>query len=349
MLQKIILFLNRFKVFHILFWLFLWYSETAGVSVHNGRHNAYVSNLIGTLPALFFCACCVYLVLGVFKPKFFEKRKYGAFILLSFLAILVLNLFSFLIQGPVWSLLESKTVELNFGIIYLSNTIESIVLVVIFFAMSVVTGYFNQRMRNDKLEVEKIRAELNFLHAQINPHFLFNAINSIFVLIDDDKEEARKCLHIFSEMLRYQLYDCRNETIELEREVEFIQNYLSIEKIRKSDQTTIETVFEIENPETPIIPLLLITFVENACKYVGKNVHGENHIIIQIRESNFQLSLSCANTIGEETGNKNPMKEGIGIHNSKRRLELVYPDKHHLELIRKESYFDVQLNINLQA
>src|SRR4029077_2940649 len=129
---------------------------------------------------------------------------------------------------------------------------------------------------------EKANNELNFLRAQFNPHFLFNSINSIYGHIDKSNKVAREMLLVFSEMLRYQLYECNIEKIELYRELNYIRNYIAIQKSRMDEQISVSFCDAVINRNIKLAPLILITFIENAFKYVGFNECKDNRIDISL-------------------------------------------------------------------
>jgi LytS/YehU family sensor histidine kinase len=204
------------------------------------------------------------------------------------------------------------------------------------------------RALKDRLEREKLEAEVKFLKAQINPHTLFNGINSIYHLIDKDKDKAKEILVRFSDLLRYQIYDCSDDKISLSHEIQFLENYFDLEKIRKGADVEIEFDYNIhETGNLKIAPLLLIPFVENAFKYVSNHDKKDlnfikSKIIITGQELHFYIENSVEDT------EKNDLKNsGIGLQNVKQRLQLIYPDKHELKISNFNNVFSVLLKIEL--
>jgi len=194
----------------------------------------------------------------------------------------------------------------------------------------------------EQIEKERVANELDFLRAQFNPHFLFNSINSIYAHIDKSNKTARNMLLVFSEMLRYQLYECNVEKIALDRELNYIRNYIAIQKGRLDERINVS--FCDGNIKAPIqiAPLILITFIENAFKYIGFNENRNNSIDISLSYKNGNLTFKVFNT-KDAFINKAEKASGLGITNVKRRLELLYPDKHELNINEREENYEVTL------
>ncbi len=196
-----------------------------------------------------------------------------------------------------------------------------------------------------QLQKEKAQTELSFLKAQINPHFLFNSINSIFASIDKNNLGARQMVLKFSDMLRYQLYECNIDKINFEKELAYLNNYIELQRVRKEDNLSVTLEVKGEMHGFEIAPLLLIPFVENAFKYVSNHEDKENRLeIIFTKEPNY-FSFYCLNTKDPFVSRNILEQGGIGIHNVKRRLELLYPDKHELDIINGDLMFEVNLKI----
>ncbi|HXB08989.1 MAG TPA: histidine kinase, partial [Puia sp.] len=200
----------------------------------------------------------------------------------------------------------------------------------------------------DNMEKERIRNELDFLKAQFNPHFLFNSINSIYGHIDRKNGKARNMLLSFSEMLRYQLYECDVDKIVIEKEVQYIRNYVALQQERKEENLEVVVDIQEEVRGFTIAPLLLITFVENAFKYVSSYEHRENKVVISLHRQAEELLFRAYNTRDEGMVRLEMEKGGIGIANARRRLDLQYPGKHRLEITDGGESFEVSLRLNIK-
>lgn len=207
----------------------------------------------------------------------------------------------------------------------------------------------NKKREHQALLQEKLEAELAFLRAQINPHSLFNGINSIYHLIDQKPEHAKQTLLQLSELLRYQLYECREEYIDLDKELLNLQNYVSLEEIRKGENAVITTAFPFSKEKFELAPLLLIPFVENAFKHLSHFPNREeNTIDLSLKIQDQRLTLDLCNTFQEKSSQADVLAGGIGLENVRQRLNLIYGDKHLLKIHKRDGQFQVQLEIPLK-
>lgn len=200
-----------------------------------------------------------------------------------------------------------------------------------------------QQQHQQQLEKEQLTTELKFLKSQLNPHFLFNALNSIYFLIKKDPDTAADALAGFSDLLRYQLYQINKDTIPLKQEIENLKKYIQLAALRKSEALNISIHFSETIGNQPITPLLLLPLVENAFKHVKT---GASDIIIDANIVNNSLiflvknhyETNASTIIEEEEG-------GIGLQNIRRRLELLYPNRYELNIEPQEEWFQVKLKL----
>lgn len=229
---------------------------------------------------------------------------------------------------------------------FYDNIIPVFLLVTTGAACRLIKDYLKTQRRLTEIAQEKAETELKFLKSQVNPHFLFNSLNSIYFLIDKQNTEARKTLLQFSDLLRYQLYDCNADTIAIETEVSYLQDYIRLQKLRKD--STYEVAVDIQNDIKgfQIVPLLLIPFVENAFKHISHHQHNKNFVHVELSRNNGSFSF-CVENSKENQLQKTLIPGGIGLNNVKRRLELLYPGKHILKIHDKEETFKVQLDLQI--
>ena len=217
--------------------------------------------------------------------------------------------------------------------------------IIIFFFISVFVGIFiHTDKRLQRIENEKLIAELAQLKAQINPHFLFNTLNSIYALaIRNDKKTAESILKL-SELMRFILRDAPKNQVALEKEIAFIDNYIALQKFRLTEHMALE--YEVVgNPKSKkIAPLLLITFIENAFKH-GINPDEDCDILIHITIEKKDLTLHVFNK--KVPMSPNQMSSGIGLTNTEERLQLLYPSKHHLDIQEESNAYMVELKLDL--
>jgi len=282
-------------------------------------------------------------------PRFFFTKRYGVFAVSVFTGILLGSLF---ITAGMFTLFHSMFMEgaghIGFSTYLLYTLIAVFSSTLFFISIRVIKERVQAQKMNSILEKEKTENELKFLRAQTNPHFLFNAINSIYILIKKDPDLAQATLARFSDMLRYQLYECNFAEVPIEKEVDYLNNYIELEKLRKGTILSIDYKTGASVSNFLISPLLIITFIENAFKHVSNFSDKKNFVDISLNYGDGLLKLIVRNSV-EKEGSWRPEKTvgGIGQDNTKRRLKLIYPDRH--ELIIKhdpETYF-VSLTIKI--
>ncbi|WP_432712429.1 sensor histidine kinase [Pedobacter sp.] len=193
-------------------------------------------------------------------------------------------------------------------------------------SVTLIQKWQTERISREALEIEKIGAELSFLKAQINPHFFFNTLNNIYALMHIDIADSRRALHKLSRMMRYLLYETQRGITPLSKEVDLVVDYIELMKLRLNSLTTI--TFEVpkltKDPE--VAAMLFLPYIENAFKY-GVSATTASNILIKIAFDEGLLSLTVRNTIFNNSITADEYG-GIGLVNTKRRLELLYPDKH---------------------
>ena len=208
--------------------------------------------------------------------------------------------------------------------------------------------YFNEKDKQKELEKKNLQSELNLLRSQINPHFLFNTLNNIDALVRKNPERASELLIKLSVQMRYMLYDSNTEKISLGSEIEFIKDYISLQKLRIRNQKTVKFSINGEFKDKLITPMLFIPFIENAFKHCSDKEH-EGAIEINIAENKDQLSFFTSNSYDPDKTGIKDKSGGIGLDLVKRRLKLIYPDRHFLEITSENSRFTVRLNIQLDG
>lgn len=204
--------------------------------------------------------------------------------------------------------------------------------------------WYMQREVLRQVQMEKLTTELEYLKAQMNPHFLFNSINTIFFQIDKHNHEARETLGKFSDMLRYQLYECNGSLIAIEKELAYLKSYVELQKLRRNGNDAIEFTIDGELRGFSLPPMLLIPFVENAFKHLSNATNRENEVHIGLNRSGNAMVLSVVNTTDE---NAQTTLNGIGLKNVKRRLELLFPNQHALEIQRTSGQYKVNLTLKI--
>lgn len=276
-------------------------------------------------------------------PQQLNKKRYVQFGLYFVSAIIITSLTRVPVSLAVNRyLFKVDTSQFNYISVFFNSFVNILFWVVVILTGKMITEKIRFQRYLEQIEKEKAANELNFLRAQFNPHFLFNSINSIYAHIDKTNKSARNMLLVFSDMLRYQLYECNVEAIELYKEVDYIKNYIALQKTRLDERIMVAFCEEGINGQAMIAPLILITFIENAFKYVGFNEGRENRVSISLSYNNSCLLFNIFNT-KDAFISQPENSSGLGIVNVKRRLELLYPNRHELIITDTETSYEVSL------
>ncbi len=218
-------------------------------------------------------------------------------------------------------------------------------------AITVVQHWQREAQLRERVDQQRTEAELALLKAQINPHFFFNTLNNIYSLTLIDGERARAALHRLSRMMRYVLYDTAAGQAQLSQEVAFVQDYITLMQLRLTDR--VQVIFEHPEPvrEVLIAPMILLPFVENAFKH-GVAATQASRIVISLRQPTLdRLEIEVRNTLVAKTGTDLAGSNGIGLVNTRRRLDLLYPGRYSLHVTERtpDNEFDVQLALQVSA
>lgn len=203
------------------------------------------------------------------------------------------------------------------------------------------------RHRLQQLQREKLTTELTALKAQINPHFLFNSLNNLYALALDQDSRTPEIILRLSEMMRYMLYESNSEQVPLEKELHYLQNYLEMQRLRLPPSSVIEWMTIGPIDKYSIAPLLLLPFVENAFKHGTKGKNQPAFVQISVEIAEEKLLFKVNNIKGETVDPTLPIEGGIGLSNVRRRLDLLYPQKHQLHIRDAEKDYSIELQIDL--
>jgi len=197
----------------------------------------------------------------------------------------------------------------------------------------------NQNLQLEKIKAAKLEVDLKFLKAQYHPHFLFNALNTVYFQMEDKNVQAKESLEILSELLRYQLYGAEKQ-VTLEEEVSFLKTYIRFQKLRIDEGVVVNLSIKVNDNKVKLHSLLFQPLLENAFKYVD----GENEISIQISQQNNVIIFKVINSIAVYNRNE----KGIGIKNLKQRLSILYSEKHTLSATVEDNFYIATLIIETQ-
>ncbi len=335
---------KQHKWMQILWWAALY---IFWVMVFQKRAFAFSQTLTVQFCYLIFIAANFYFNTYFFIPLLLYKKQYAAFAgsmvagifvsaCLRVPLVLYLNLHYFLVNKP-----QPGTAE-----IFYNSFLNIFIWVVGIIALRLARDRFRFQQYVEAMEQEKAKAELDFLNAQFNPHFLFNSINSIYGHIDKNNTTARNMLLTFSDMLRYQLYDCNTNAIAINKEMHYVKNYVAMQQTRKEESLIIELYIAEQVTGCTIAPLLFVAFIENAFKYVSNSEDMKHKVCISFEKNDDTLLFTCFNT-RERNNVDTILHKGIGIANARRRMALLYPGKHELSIKEEEHTYEVALKLDL--
>ncbi len=325
------------------------YVEVSWISYNYTQLSTYKQLLIGTVAELFlFSVKIPFVYTSFFVIKHFsidqKKNLQAGFILLLLIScaafashvLIVEFIFPYIYNDftyrPIFS---ARIANSLFDLLFISG------------AANAVKQYRYQvalRAQEEKLQKEKLTAELISLKAQLHPHFLFNTLNSIYALARKKSDQTPGIILKLSSLLRFILYEAEKKSIPVSQEITILENYIELERIRFNETCTITFAKNVDASFFQITPLLLLPFVENAFKHGAAEIRKESFIRIDLTvKNNGNLLFTVENNTEEDTPG---VVEHIGLKNVRRQLELIYPD-HHLTITKANHIFKIELNITL--
>lgn len=334
-------FFKKYKLHLGIFWLLVfaaWYFlryddvSTAGLLI----------TLIKVADLALMVCICNYLLI----PKLLYKKRYSLFIASFIIMVLLSSIIKMNILGHLMNNSFLLDWRRGWKIKIYDNIIPHFFLVIAGAAIKLMLDHIAMQKTMADLAKEKAEAELEFLKQQINPHFLFNSLNTVYFQIDKTNTTARQTLHQFSEMLRYQLYETKGEAIPIEKEIKYLEEYVNLQKLRKDDHYRVVLDIATNVKGFLIEPFLLIPFVENCFKHISHHSHKENYINIRLSFEQDIFNFTTYNSL--ELHKNNTANSGIGLANVKRRLELLYPGRHELIISQEEEQYRLQLQLKIK-
>ena len=327
-------------LFHIGFWLLAYLFW-----IYIFRNGTLVFTHTITIQFCYLAFICINYYFNTLYaiPHLLNKKQYVKFGISFILGIIITSILRIPVSVAVNTyVFKVDHPHFNYLSIFYDSFVNILFWVVCILAAKMMIDKIQSQVYIEQIEKEKATNELNFLKAQFNPHFLFNSINSIYGHIDKSNKNARDMLLIFSEMLRYQLYECNVDKMDLNNEINYIKNYVALQKSRLDERIQVSFCADINGPMIKVAPLLFINFIENAFKYVGFNDATPNRIEISLRYENGNLLFRVFNT---KDCFVNPAEgsSGLGIANTKRRLEILYPNRHELIINDDENFYEMDL------
>jgi two-component system, LytTR family, sensor kinase len=292
-------------------------------------------------------------------PRLYFKDKRALYLISAVLFIALMYLISDEVGSWVFDKLKQREVtdslknlsERNheprppFRQIWMINFLFTSVLISGFsFGLRVMNKLAENEKQRKELEKEKLNSELAFLKNQISPHFFFNTLNNIYALIGMDSEAAQQSVLKLSKLMRYLLYESEQGSTLLSHEIDFMKNYIDLMKLRLNSRVDLKVTFPEEQTDLEFPPLLFIPFIENAFKH-GITLRENSYIHIDMQMSGNTLQFATVNSIGGSSRPGDGQYSGIGLENVRKRLNLLFPDRHFLQIEQTKSEFIVKLEI----
>lgn len=277
----------------------------------------------------------------VLVPRFLLKNHPGYYVALIIgvvIAIVILdgwsdrliNLHRFFDEAFLKRVMMQILAHRGENILQVFTLVMAVLVLGISTSLAAVRKWQKDKQKREELEKDKINSELSFLKAQINPHFFFNTLNNIYALTQVNAGMAGQAIHQLSRMMRYLLYETQQGQTTLSQEIAFVKDYISLMQLRLTDAVKVNLETPPDLKDMPMAPMMLLPFLENAFKH-GVSATQQSHIDILILQDNSKLDIIVRNSIMKDNGVSLDTNSGIGLMNTSRRLELLYPGKHTLD------------------
>ncbi|MDY8136143.1 sensor histidine kinase [Aquimarina sp. 2201CG5-10] len=307
---------------------------------------------IGKILQIFVNPIVFYANYSLLAPKLLLKKKIVTYIVSSIAFLVILNTIIHNIEffNPVEEIENFKPFRNGLpqgrGARYVFRSVFSFAFFLLGGIFCLIVDFYKRDKVSKETEAQRTETELQFLKAQLNPHFLFNSLNSVYSLVRNKSNDAPEAVLTLSELMRYMLYEANQEIVPLIKEIDYIKNYVSLQRLRLSNSEDVTICIKGDYEKKNIYPLLLISFIENAFKY-GTDFKGVTDIDIRIEVEKNTLHFMVSNIIGVYRKNKN--SSGVGLSNIKNRLELLYQDMYTLDIREENGRYVVNLTLILEG
>ena len=330
---------------HFLFWLavlIVYWLIYAGIN--DQYYEVFIINVLQLPAKMLGTYTFIYLIL----PFVIQKKKFVTF---AVLVLIHFFLYGILVRASVYFTNPFPEVsKMSQGPFFdltriLTKATSDYVLPLIATAIYLFKRWYLDELKNKKLAQEKMTAELNFLKAQIHPHFLFNTLNNLYALTLIKSEKTPDIVLKLSELLDYMIYKSNDEFVSLAKELEIVEGYIELEKMRYNERLKLSYKVEGEADKYQIAPLILLPFIENCFKHGASKDRIKPVINIELNAQPDLLYLKTVNSIPEKKYKDESENKGLGLSNVKRRLELIYPGAYDLKIFPDNKEFKVELII----
>ena len=327
--------INREILFQLIFHavVFIFYSfERNQPGIENYKY-AYFLNYAITAAVINY----------IWLPIFYKRKNVFVFVGMAILTIIASALLEeFVLEKIFFTGQRAESIKMFWAFL------DIIPVVAILFGIKLGWDAVMKQNEVEKLEEVVKESQLQFLRSQINPHFLFNNLNNLYAYSLEGSAKTPEIILELSGLLRYMLYECKEEYVSLTKEIEQLQNFVGLNELQIEDRGKVEFTVEAIDESLEIAPLIMMVFVENAFKHSLSSQSNDIEIEIKIKLlENGQLFFRCINKYSDATNNAN-LAQGIGLENVKKRLNLIYPDAHELTIENDNNLYVVGLLIDLK-
>lgn len=330
-------------IYHTLFWVLYLLLWSAQDYVYYNDYPAVLLRNALTLPSLLVI---VYVNIYILLPKFLFKKSYVLYTVLLFVSVLLATYAYALNHYAYFTYFIKNEIMANF-FVSTQGMLALLTEIMVLVGFSMTVFLLKERYQKEKIlkesQKKRLEMELKLLKEQMNPHFLFNSLNSIYMMLDKDLAKGKDMLLRFSDILSHQLYEVSQELITLEKEIEHIMNYIEIESMRHNDLATIKVDILDYKGGLKISPMILLPLIENAFKHSVDDEPYQISIRAMLNAQNY-LILEVENSVNCQ---REKRTSGIGLANVKRRLSLIYPHKHELTIKADKGKYKVILKIEI--
>lgn len=327
---------------HILFWLVIY---LVFVLIDQNQFHWQIS-LIKELVNVFFYALVVYINLWLLIPYYLSSKKLVLYaVLLLLLALLTTPIKTFILFHAIadYPVVREDMIE-NQYLIFLTTLLVLLASTI----FKIVFDWLQHQREKKELQTQTMRSELRFLKSQINPHFLFNTLNNLYALTLKKSDLAPEIVLKLSEIMRYMLYECNEKRVPLQKEINYIRNYLALEELRQGKNVKINFTLEGDPDDKKIAPLMFTPFLENSFKHGLNLAITEGYVDIHLHIFDDRIHFYVENSKPETMPQPDTRpRGGIGLANVKRRLNLIYPDQYKLKIKDMPNAYRIELDINL--
>jgi len=344
-LNAIYRFFSQKKVYHTLFWSLLLLVLVVNDLVMTDKT---VATSIGHgLIVVFVYALVVYLNLLYLIPNYLTKNQFWTYLGLLILSVLVITPIEAFILYLIYSgnPIAQERVVIDLNLYFIPPTLIALGSTL----FKIINDWVRDLREKQELEKRTMQSELRFLKSQINPHFLFNTLNSLYALTLKKSDNAPEIVIKLSEMMRYMLYECNEKQVLLSKEVNYIHNYLALELLRQAKDIDIK--FEVTGNigSQMISPLMFIPFIENSFKHGLSNNLANGFVHIYLNVEGEDIKFCVENSKPEKLPMRDPKRKsgGIGLVNVRRRLNLLYPDRYSLNIEDNPKSYEIELGLVL--